>query len=66
VAITNSEIAQIFGDVADILEIQGANPFRVRAYRTAARTISGLGRNVADMIDEGEDLFTEAAGGTQR
>jgi DNA polymerase (family 10) len=61
VAITNSEIAQIFGEVADILEIQGANPFRVRAYRTAARTISGLGRNVADMIDEGEDL-TELQG----
>jgi DNA polymerase (family 10) len=61
VAVTNSEIAEIFREVADILEIQGANPFRVRAYRTAARTVSGLGRNLADMIDEGQDL-TELQG----
>jgi DNA polymerase (family 10) len=61
VAVTNSEIAEVFREVADILEIQGANPFRVRAYRTAARTVSGLGRNVADMIEEGDDL-TELQG----
>jgi DNA polymerase (family 10) len=61
VVVTNSEIADIFREVADILEIQGANPFRVRAYRTAARTVSALGRNVADMINAGEDL-TELQG----
>lgn len=42
--------------MADLLEIQGANEFRVRAYRNAARTISGLARSVADMMQEGEDL----------
>ncbi len=35
----NIEIIRILGEVADLLEIQGANPFRVRAYRTAVRTV---------------------------
>lgn len=35
----NPEVAQAFDETADLLELQGANPFRIRAYRTAARTI---------------------------
>lgn len=39
----NADIAAIFAEIADLLEIQGANPFRVRAYRNAARSVeSGL------------------------
>ncbi len=38
----NAEIAAAFDLVADILEFQAANPFRVRAYRNAARTIRDL------------------------
>jgi len=38
----NAEIAAIFEEIANLLEIQGANPFRIRAYRNAARTIGGL------------------------
>ena len=38
--VENVEIARVFDEVADLLEIQGANPFRVRAYRTAARTVA--------------------------
>jgi DNA polymerase (family 10) len=38
-AITNAEIAQRFLEVADLLELEGANPFRVRAYRNAARIV---------------------------
>jgi DNA polymerase (family 10) len=52
----NSEVAGIFDHVADLLEIQGANPFRVRAYRNAASTIRDLSRSLSDMLDEGEDL----------
>lgn len=52
----NSEIASIFDHVADLLEIQDANPFRVRAYRSAARTIRDLSSSLADMLDDGEDL----------
>jgi DNA polymerase (family X) len=42
----NLEIAFIFNQIADLLEIQGANPFRVRAYRRAATNIEGLADNV--------------------
>src|SRR6056297_449323 len=52
----NSEIAAIFDHVADLLEIQDANRFRVRAYRSAANTIRDQSRGVAGMIEEGEDL----------
>ena len=52
----NSEIAMIFDQVADLLEIEDANRFRVRAYRNAANTIRDLGRSLQDMLEEGEDL----------
>jgi DNA polymerase (family X) len=41
---------------ADLLEIDGANQFRVRAYRTAARNIANLPHSLADMILDGKDL----------
>jgi DNA polymerase (family 10) len=54
--IRNSEIAELFKKIADLLEIDGANPFRVRAYRTAVRTVNSLGRDVSDLIAAQEDL----------
>ncbi len=52
----NDAIASQFELLADLLEIQGANPFRIRAYRNAARTISGLAESLSDMVGEGADL----------
>jgi DNA polymerase (family 10) len=52
----NGDIAAIFEEMADLLEIEGANPFRVRAYRFAARTIRDLAGEVAEMVARGEDL----------
>lgn len=46
----NSEVARVFEELADLLEIQGANPFRVRAYRNAARTVGDLADSVADIV----------------
>ncbi len=54
--VANAEIAAIFSQVADLLEIRGENPFRVRAYRTAARTVGDLGESAARMVAEGRDL----------
>ena len=54
--IYNSEIAAVFDELADFLEIEAANPFRIRAYRNAARTIRGLEPELGDMVDQGEDL----------
>lgn len=52
----NAEVAAVFEEMADLLEIEGANPFRVRAYRFAARTIRDLSGEVAEMVMRGEDL----------
>jgi len=57
----NSDIVEIFNEVADLLEIEGANQYRVRAYRNAARTVSTLSRDVSEMVEAGEDL-TELSG----
>jgi len=54
--LNNNDVADIFNQFADLLEIKGANPFRIRAYRNAARTITGQSRNISDMVREGEDL----------
>jgi DNA polymerase (family 10) len=48
----NQEIAKIFHEISDILEIQGANPFRIRAYRRAAQTIDGLAGDIAKMQED--------------
>src|SRR5258708_870689 len=53
----NPEVAQVFEEIADLLDIQGANPFRVRAYRNAARTIRDLSAPLAQLPPEKlEDL----------
>ena len=48
----NPEVAQVFEEVAYLLEIQGGNPFRVRAYQNAARTIRDLSAPLAQMPPE--------------
>jgi len=40
--VRNSDVADIFNKLADLLDIEGENQFRIRAYRDAARTIAGL------------------------
>jgi DNA polymerase (family 10) len=52
----NEEIARAFDEVADILELESENPFRVRAYRNAARTLRGLSEEVADRMARGAIL----------
>lgn len=55
-AVANAELAATLARTADLLELTGANPFRVRAYRAGARRIDSLGRPVADMLAAAEDL----------
>jgi len=52
----NDTIASQFELLADLLEIDGANPFRIRAYRGAARTISSASESLAQLAGDGEDL----------
>ena len=52
----NSDVAKIFQDIADLLELKGENVFKIRAYQKAARAIEYHPRELEAMIDEGEDL----------
>jgi DNA polymerase (family X) len=52
----NSQIAEKFAEIADLLEIANANQFRVRAYRNAALLIENLPRELADLIAENKPL----------
>jgi DNA polymerase (family 10) len=54
--IHNTDLAAAFDELADLLEIKGENPFRIRAYRNAARTIGDLGEEVQVRVEKGEDL----------
>ncbi len=53
---SNNEIADLFDRLADLLEIEGANPFRVRAYRNAAREIRSESRTMVELVESGFDL----------
>jgi DNA polymerase (family 10) len=56
VPVHNADIAGVFEEIANLLEIEGANPFRIRAYRNAARTLGDLPQEAALLIERGEDL----------
>lgn len=56
--VPNAEVATVLSTIADFLEIADGNPFRVRAYRNAARVIGDLPRDVAALVAAGEDLAT--------
>ncbi len=56
ILVHNSEIAAVLNKLGDLLEIEGENEFRVRAYRNAARAIDGHPRSIAGLIREGSDL----------
>lgn len=55
-SVTNIEIAGMLTQLADLLEIEGENPFRIRAYRNAARLIAATPRSITAMLAAGEDL----------
>ncbi|MFW6100345.1 MAG: DNA polymerase/3'-5' exonuclease PolX [Bacteroidota bacterium] len=55
-AVHNYEIASALKKLSDLLEIDGASSFRVRAYRNAARTIKEMSRELSDLVQDGEDL----------
>jgi DNA polymerase (family X) len=52
----NTDIAGIFEQMGNFLEIKGENPFKIRAYRRAAQIIEHLPREISGMVAAGEDL----------
>ncbi|MEI6239301.1 MAG: DNA polymerase/3'-5' exonuclease PolX [Planctomycetia bacterium] len=59
---TNADIAAVFEHVADLLEYQGENVFRVRAYRAAARTIGSLVESLASVRSDPTRSLTDLEG----
>jgi len=58
----NAEVAAAFDLIGDILEFQGANPFRVRAYRNAARTVHDLGESLTSIVADSHRELTDIPG----
>ncbi len=54
--VQNAEVAAMFDQAAELLEIEGENPFRVRAYRRAARVVEGLPKSIPTLLAAGGDL----------
>jgi DNA polymerase (family 10) len=52
----NADIAAVFEEMADLLEIANENPFRIRAYRNAARTLQAFGQDLHEYIKQDKDL----------
>ena len=48
----NIDYARLFEEIGDLLEIQDANPFRIRAYRNAARTIETLSQPLESLLED--------------
>ncbi|HIE51922.1 MAG TPA: DNA polymerase/3'-5' exonuclease PolX, partial [Armatimonadetes bacterium] len=59
---TNQEIAEIFERIADLLELQGENPFKARSYRRSAEVIRSLPEEVANIQARGELLSLPGVG----
>ncbi|HEM62566.1 MAG TPA: DNA polymerase III, partial [Chloroflexi bacterium] len=49
----NLEIAQVFSDIADMLDIKGEDWYRIRAYRRAAEAIADYGEDLSTVWEEG-------------
>jgi DNA polymerase (family 10) len=62
VSVTNSDISAVFDHVADLLEYQGGNVFRVRAYRNAAHTISSMVESLASVRSDPDRKLTDIEG----
>lgn len=54
--IHNADIAAVLEGIADLLEIENANIFRVRAYRNASHILQELGKDVRTMVEKADDL----------
>ncbi|MFQ5861398.1 MAG: DNA polymerase/3'-5' exonuclease PolX, partial [Dehalococcoidia bacterium] len=53
---TNEELAQVFDNMAALLELKGESVFKIRAYQRAVRTIEQYPQSFAQLVREGQDL----------
>lgn len=50
---TNTEVAEMLGRIADLMELQKGDPFKIRSYRTAADSITGLQTPLTELAAQG-------------
>jgi DNA polymerase/3'-5' exonuclease PolX len=60
--VTNRQIAEVLSSIASLLEFQNSNPYRIQAYRNAARGILDLAEPAADILARGEELPVQGLG----
>jgi DNA polymerase (family 10) len=60
--VTNDQIAAMFREIGDILDIKGENPFKVRAYRRAVDAVKGLSEDLGKLHEEGRLLEIDGIG----
>ena len=61
--IHNADIADVFDEIGDLLSPQGESPFRIRAYRRAARVVRSLPQQLAEMKDASDYPAMPGIGG---
>src|SRR5712691_11510656 len=54
--VTNSQIAEVLSGIAGLLEFQNSNPYRIQAYRNAARGVLELEEPAAEILARGDSL----------
>jgi DNA polymerase (family X) len=55
--VDNKQLANIFYETADLMEVQGDDSFRIRSYRRAAEAIEGLPQQIADIVNDQKALL---------
>ena len=60
--VTNYDVGRIFLEMAEALELRGEDPFRIRAYQNAARTVLALSEPLPEIRDRGELQALEGIG----
>lgn len=58
----NSEIARVFTEIAELLEIKGDDPFRIRSYKNAAMVVEGLTQSLAALYEKGIEQLSGIPG----
>jgi DNA polymerase/3'-5' exonuclease PolX len=60
--VTNRQIAEVLSGIADLLATQNSNPYRIQAYRNAARGVLDLTEPAAQILARGEELSIAGIG----
>ncbi len=55
-------VAEVLEQIASFMELKGDNPFRIRAFRTAARALSGISTDLEQALEDGSLAGTKGVG----